>query len=168
MGVIQSNDYADRERALASDPVVQRMAADLRYSGAPREDYAHEDGTARHEFMGAANDAYRSMGGDYEGPLHLGAVPNAVLKLAFDSTPATYSVYPGGSGSPVPYSPEYDIEAINTQELGLRIRALIADATQVREQDIRVEIMGSGADHMCAGRADGPQGELMAFQFQQR
>ncbi|WP_433444632.1 hypothetical protein [Nonomuraea sp. CA-141351] len=75
--MILDPSHAEIEKKLAADPIVQAMAEGLR--GVPIENLAHDGGTPRHEFMGAANDEYRKRGGQIGG--HLGAVARALLQL---------------------------------------------------------------------------------------
>lgn len=79
---IRAAHYAETERRLQQDPIVQQMAQDVRRSGDPKSEFAHDNGTPRHGFMGAANARYRELGGTDGG--HLGAIPTAVLALAYD------------------------------------------------------------------------------------
>lgn len=80
MGAIRASHYGETEKRLASDPIIIAMAKGL--AGVPREEMFHENGTARHEFMMAANREYRSRGGTDGG--HIGAVANA-LKMILDN-----------------------------------------------------------------------------------
>ena len=77
MTVIRAAHYGETEARLANDPIVIAMAAGL--SGVSRDQMCHDDGTPRHEFMGAANREYRSRGGKDGG--HIGAVAHALLKV---------------------------------------------------------------------------------------
>lgn len=81
--MLRSAEYAKTEEALSNDPVVIEMASDLRRSGAPKSDFAHDDGGPRHAFMIAANDRYFERGGSWDGPLHLGAIGRVAIRLAF-------------------------------------------------------------------------------------
>lgn len=74
--------YAETERRLQQDPLVQQMAIDIGVSGDPKSTFAHDNGTPRHEFMLASNERYRELGGTDGG--HLGAIANAVLALAYE------------------------------------------------------------------------------------
>lgn len=74
---IRAAHYSETEQRLAEDPIVHDLAAGLLRED--RAELAHEDGTPRHEFMGAANARYRELGGTDGG--HLGAIPSALLAL---------------------------------------------------------------------------------------
>lgn len=86
MTAIRSADYAEREAQLAQDPIVLAMAAGLAQED--REQLAHDSGTPRHEFMGAANREYYERGGTNVG--HLGAVAAALLAV-LDEEPRLHS-----------------------------------------------------------------------------
>lgn len=87
MTAIRSADYAVAEARLAQDPIVLAMAAGLAHE--PREQLAHDGGTPRHEFMGAANREYYERGGTDVG--HLGAVARALLAV-LDEEPINWFV----------------------------------------------------------------------------
>ena len=75
--VIEAEHYEDARQRLMRDPIIIEMAKGL-------EDVAMEKmesgGTPLHEFMLAANREYDKRGGK-EPNLHLGAVPEALLRL---------------------------------------------------------------------------------------
>lgn len=92
---IRSRDYDETEARLANDPIVLAMAVGLRET--PRTELAHdgENGGPRFEFMGAANDEYRTRlaaaGRTDDQPRHLGAVAHALL-LVLDEEPVAINL----------------------------------------------------------------------------
>lgn len=74
---IVSNEYREEHQRLIDDPIIAAMAVGLR--DVPMDEMAHDGGTPRHEFMGAANAEYRSRGG--EASFSIGGVANALLTL---------------------------------------------------------------------------------------
>lgn len=74
---IVSNEYREEHQRLLNDPIIAAMAVGLR--DVPMEEMAHDTGTPRHEFMGAANIEYHSRGGDAS--FSMGGVANALLTL---------------------------------------------------------------------------------------
>ena len=77
MAVIRSKEYDKAELRLMKDPIVYAMSRGL--AGVPRDQMCHDDGTPRFEFMMAANNEYRSRGG--EDGFAIGTVAHALLRL---------------------------------------------------------------------------------------
>ena len=76
---IEAAHYEQTRQRLLGDPIVVRMAAELR--SMDRTMLVHDDGSPRWDFMRAANDEYRRRGGDQNAPLHIGAVAEAIVRL---------------------------------------------------------------------------------------
>lgn len=74
---IVANHYRETVAALLADPIVHDLASGV--LGHDLAELAHDSGTPRHEFMGAANREYAARGGQIHG--HIGAVAEAVLAL---------------------------------------------------------------------------------------
>jgi len=79
MTVIKSLEYEQTRQRLMADPIVIAMARSLR--GYALFELAHDSGTPRFEFAMAANREYERRGGDMTTPRHIGAVPEALLRL---------------------------------------------------------------------------------------
>lgn len=89
MATIRAPHYRDTEQLLERDPIVQRLARDVREAPHSADHYRHPDShTPRHTFMSAANSEYNRRGGTIQG--HLGAVATALLSLAFDQPKRPY------------------------------------------------------------------------------
>lgn len=74
---IVSNEYREEHQRLLNEPIIADMAGGLR--NVPMSEMAHDSGTPRHEFMGAANAQYQSRGGDAS--FSMGGVAEALLAL---------------------------------------------------------------------------------------
>ncbi len=77
---IEAAHYGKARQKLKDETIVQDMAQGL--AGVPLERLMHPDGTARFEFMGAANDEYRRRGGTSQA--HIGAVAESLLILLLE------------------------------------------------------------------------------------
>lgn len=79
---IRDASYAQTVARLLDNPAIRSLADDL--VGLPVERFAHDDGTARFEFMLAANREFTARGGASTPCLHIGAVAEAVLTVLSD------------------------------------------------------------------------------------
>jgi hypothetical protein len=127
------------------DEIVQRMAADLRLGGCPREQVAHDDGTPRHKFMGDANHAYAEFGGEDGG--RLGAIPRAIIALAYERPARSFTLRAATEG----FEPEQVLDAVTLVELGLRIRILVCDKLNLPPEQVRIELTSRYAIARAAG-----------------
>lgn len=120
---IEASHYADTEARFREDPIVQRMAAEIRADSFGREHFTHPDsGTPRFWFITQANDSYRQRGGTPWG--HLGAIANAVLTLAFDTPTDRYDVKFANSDGTLPTG--MVIDAVTPVEAALQVRQTVA------------------------------------------
>lgn len=104
MNVIEARNYGRTRKALMRDPVIRTMAEQLRTSGRPHSEFAHEDGTPRHEFMGRAIDGYQALCQQNNRERigsHLGGPAEAILALA----------YPDGKTAATDPIPQYPADA---------------------------------------------------------
>lgn len=81
MNVIEADHYRDEEKLLMQDGHVKSMVDEIieTHTGDPLAEFFHDDGTPRHEFMGAANAEYARRGG--RDARSLGGVARAIRAL---------------------------------------------------------------------------------------
>ena len=82
--VIRDSSYAQTVARLLDSPTIQALADDL--ADLPIKQFAHDDGSARFEFMLAANREFSARGGASTLCLHIGAVAEAVLTILANKT----------------------------------------------------------------------------------
>lgn len=121
--------YSETEKRLQKDPVVERMAADLRMSGRPRSEFCHDDGGPRSEFMITANNYHRKES-DFAGPVHLGGVAAAVISLAYDTDPHRYTLRSTTTDGELRVDTLY---AVTRTELALRIPKMVPQRTDAED-----------------------------------
>lgn len=84
--MLLGDDYRQVHEALLQDPVIQRMARDIRESGRPKSEFAHDDGTPEWNFMQRASNGYAQLceqEGTEQIGSHIGGPANAILQLAY-------------------------------------------------------------------------------------
>lgn len=85
MGTLEAPHYEEARSRLRFDPVVIKMAQDLKRgiekNEVPEADYWHPDGSPTSLLMNLANHAYRDLGGSDEGQLHIGAVAEVLTEF---------------------------------------------------------------------------------------
>ena len=80
MATIRAAHYGETERALTEDPIVRQMASELPWNEL-KERFTHDDGEPNFDFMMIANEEYRNRGGEFDGPLHIGAIATAIVMI---------------------------------------------------------------------------------------
>lgn len=95
MSTIRAAHYDQTVTQLVADPIVHALARGV--AETDRDELAHDEGTPRHEFMGAANREYVARGGEVAGR-HIGAVAEAILAL-LDADQQQHFFEVGGSSA---------------------------------------------------------------------
>lgn len=154
---IRGSEYVVTLQRLVDDPVVQRMAADIRIGRLPRSKFAYDDGGATHEFMGQMNKAYTTLGGQDEGSLHFGGIAEAVLLLAYGLPATTYTVR--FTSKPMSELRDWKVKAVTKVELARRILRLVCACHDLKVPDVAVTLTGQAG---LAKHAEGGK-EIVAF-----
>lgn len=81
MNIIEPGSYDENVATLRKDPIVIGMAHSMRNDPLSDIDLTKPDGGLGTSFMTVANEEYRRRGGDFSGPLQVGAVGRAVISL---------------------------------------------------------------------------------------
>lgn len=79
--VIEDDDYEKARQRLMKDPIIIKMADDIKRNDLPKSHFTHEDGGPTLEFMMRANQQYSRSGG--KDGAHIGAIAEALLRLVY-------------------------------------------------------------------------------------
>ena len=80
MATIRAAHYSETEQALTQDPIVRQLASQLPWNEL-KERFTHDNGAPNFDFMMRANEAYHERGGEFDGPLHIGAIATAIIMI---------------------------------------------------------------------------------------
>ena len=80
MASIRAAHYGETEQALTNDSIVRQTASQLPWNEL-KEQFTHGNGEPTFEFMMRANETYRERGGEFDGPLHIGAIATAIIMI---------------------------------------------------------------------------------------